>query len=379
MFTRGALAVTRIRLFALFFSSLSLYEWSKGLHCCPRSLVSSPRALGAPFHVHCCRISVIAPSFPASSFLALAFSPQTLVFRTCLTLCSCRFAPSLLQQKNNSDTTDADAIKNQKWAVACSAITFAFTTVMVLMQLHPVTSLFVVGTKIEGIVCIILLAFWAATVAIVSDATHGLAVNEDGAVQNGNLYYFSWAGFVTAILLTVSYLRGVFGVDVAGEMQSRSARLTTWSGLLAASLIVMGACANIFDQQCSPQVESDTFCTRTKYGLSLGAVATTFSLAIVGLKIATTAAPFVVEGVFSFILTVMYAFGVAFITSPEGPGSAIGNLYYFSWIGLLCCFVLGASCFEDFKGTKMPQATEGADQNGGSNGEIQVEAIDDTI
>lgn len=251
---------------------------------------------------------------------------------------------------------------------------------MVLLQLHPVTSLFVVGTKIEGILCIILLAFWAATVAIVSDASHGLAVNVDGAVQNGNLYYFSWAGFVTAILLTVSYLRGVFGVDVAGEMQNRSARLTTWSGILASSLIVMGACANIFDQDCSPQVQTDTYCTRTKYGLALGAVATTFSLAIVVLKITTTAAPFVVEGIFSFILTAMYAFGVAFITSADGPGSAIGNLYYFSWIGLLCCFVVGASCFEDLKGPRAPgDHTAGEAQNGGSNGDIQVEAIDDTI
>ena len=155
---------------------------------------------------------------------------------------------------------------------------------MVVLQLHPVTSLFVVGTRIEGILCIILLAFWAATVAIVSDASHGLAVNEDGAVQNGNLYYFSWAGFVTAILLTVSYLRGVFGVDVAGELQNRSARLTTWSGLLASSLIVLGACANIFDQDCSPQVESDTYCQRTKYGLSLGAVATTFCSGCCGIK-----------------------------------------------------------------------------------------------
>ena len=284
--------------------------------------------------------------------------------------------PSVLQ-KNKSDTSDADALKNQKWAVACSACTFAFTSIMVLLQLHPVTSLFVVGTRIEGILCIILLAFWAATVAIVSDASHGLAVNQDGAVQNGNLYYFSWAGFVTSILLTVSYLRGVFGVDVAGEMQNRSARLTTWASLLAASLVVMGNCANIFDQECSPQVETDTFCQRTKYGLALGAVATTLSLAVVGLKIATTAAPFVVEGIFSFILTVMYAFGVAFITSPKGPGSAIGNLYYFSWIGLLCCFVLGASCFDDFKGGKTPGAE--ADHNGGSNGDIQVEAIDDTI
>lgn len=246
---------------------------------------------------------------------------------------------------------------------------------MVLAQLHPISSLFVVGTKVEGIVCILLLAFWAATVAVVSDASNGLAVSTQGEIQNGNLYYFSWAGMVTAIMLSVSYLRGVFGVDVAGEMQNRSARLTTWSALLAASLIVMGACANILDQDCNPQIQSDTYCKRTRYGIALGATATFFSLAVVALKIATTAAPFVAEGFFALILTIMYTAGVAVITSAKGPGSAIGNLYYFSWIGFVCCFLLLASCIEDYKGGS--KAADG--QNGNHNGDIQVEAMDDTI
>lgn len=269
------------------------------------------------------------------------------------------------------------SVSDQKWAVICSSITFSVTLIMVVMQLHPVASLFVVGTKIEGIVCIILLAFWAATVTVVSDASNGLAVNADGSVGNGNLYYFSWAGFVTAILISVSYLRGVFGVDVAGEMQQRSARLTTWSGLLASSLIVMGACANILDQNCNPQIETDTYCQRTKYGIALGATATTFSLVIVAIKIATSVAPFVVEGMSALFLTIMYAFGVAVITSAKGPGSAIGNLYYFSWIGFICCFLLGASVIEDYKGSKSPRPEENGNHNG--NGEIQIEAIDDTI
>lgn len=246
---------------------------------------------------------------------------------------------------------------------------------MVLAQLHPVSSLFVVGTKVEGIVCILLLAFWAATVAVVSDAANGLAVNLDGSVKNGNLYYFSWAGMVTAIMLSISYLRGVFGVDVAGGMRNRSARLTTWSALLASSIIVMGACCNILDQDCKQGTEDETFCRRTRYGIALGATATAFSLGIVALKIATTAAPFVVEGFLALILSAMYTAGVAVLTSAKGPGSEIGNLYYFSWIGFVCCFLLLASCLEDYKGGKRPADA----QNGDHNGDIQVEAIDDTI
>ena len=121
--------------------------------------------------------------------------------------------------------------------------------------------------------------FWVATVSVVSDARHGLAVDDHGIVDNGNLYYFTWAGFVCAIMMCVSYLRAVFGVDVVGEVRSRSARLTVWSALLACQLIVMGTCANIFDQDCSPRKDvTAESCSRTKFGLAVGAIGVAFSL-----------------------------------------------------------------------------------------------------
>ena len=147
------------------------------------------------------------------------------------------------------------------------------------MHLIPLASIFVVGTKIEGSLIFVLTLFWAATVSVISDARHGLAVNDQGVVANGNLYYFTWAGFVCAIMMCVSYLRAAFGVDVVGEVRSRSARLTAWSALLACQLIVMGTCANIFDQDCSPREnKAEEFCARTKFGLAIGTIGVALSL-----------------------------------------------------------------------------------------------------
>jgi hypothetical protein len=144
-------------------------------------------------------------------------------------------------------------------------------------------------------------------------------------------YYFSWAGFVTSILLLVNYLRGVFGVDLVGEVKNRSARLTLWAAFLAGQLVVMGASANIFDKDCASGTSdvSSAYCSRTKFGISVGAVGTAFALVVVGMKMMTSIAPFVVEGVLALFLCILNGFGVAFITSAEGPGSPIGNLYYF--------------------------------------------------
>lgn len=222
------------------------------------------------------------------------------------------------------------------------------------MHLHPISSLLIEGTKIEGFLVLLLAAFWIATVSIITDARYGLAVDETGAVKNGNLYYFSWAGFVCSILLVVSYLRHVFGVDVAGEIRTRSARLTLWSAHLACSLVVMGTSANYFDNTCGIIDSSDqkTKCGRAVYGIVLGAFGTLFAVAVVAMKVATTKAPFLVEVGLSFILVVMYCVGVALITSNDGPGAPLGNLYYFTWLGFLSSFMMIASCFEDFNAAK---------------------------
>ena len=80
------------------------------------------------------------------------------------------------------------------WAVAGSAITFALTVILVACHLIPVASTLVVGTRIEGAVIFVLACFWAAIVAIVTNASNSLGVSDDSnnQVKNGNLYYFSY-------------------------------------------------------------------------------------------------------------------------------------------------------------------------------------------
>jgi len=243
---------------------------------------------------------------------------------------------------------------NANWAIFCSGFSFATTGVVTLMHLSPRFSFYVVGTKIEGILTLVLAAFWSGMVSVVANATSGLAIDtgdEDNTIVNGNLYYFSWAGFVTSILLGIMYLRGVFGVDLYGEVRNRSARLTLWAGLLACELVVMGASANILDKDCTGNNVYDPvsgYCRRTKFGVAIGVIGTCFSLGVVSMKMLTAISPLVWEGVLSLLLCILNGFGVAFLTSAEGPGSTIGNLYYFSWLSWLCSFMLIANVHEDF-------------------------------
>lgn len=257
---------------------------------------------------------------------------------------------SVVQVLRKNDVQEKHS--SQNWAVACSAITFCTTLVVVVMHLHSTASAIISGTKIEGAISLVMVVFWVATVAVVTDSEYGLAVDQEGAVSNGNLYYFSWAGFLCSVKLLISYLHDVFNVDVGGELKTRSARLTLWSAHLASSMVVMGASANFYDNTCGDGNDEGPKCGRAVFGITLGSISTLLAVGIVGMKIATARAPFLVEAAISFLLTVCYVFAVAFITSPDGPAAPLGNLYYFTWISFLTSFLLVASCFEDYNAAK---------------------------
>lgn len=284
---------------------------------------------------------------------------------------------SAVEVKNKEEETSS----NSRWAVFCSSFSFATTGVVTAMHLSSKFSHYVVGTKIEGVLTLVLAAFWSATVSVVANASNGLAIDptsKENTIVNGNLYYFSWAGFVTSILLLVSYLRSVFGVDVYGEVKNRANRLMLWAGFLACQMVVMGASANAQNAECTAfdddtaYYDSRAFCGRTKFGIIVGAIGTVIALCVVAMKMLTQISPLVIEGVLSLVLCVMNGFGVAYLTSPQGPGSAIGNLYYFTWLSWLCSFMLIASVYEDYQDAGNTNSEEGENK---VDGDIPVETI----
>lgn len=244
------------------------------------------------------------------------------------------------------------------------------------MHFSPISSVYIVGTKVEGVLCVFLFALWVSIVTIVSDSRNGLAVDDEGTVANANLYYFSWAGFVCSITLSVSYLKSAFDVDIPGEIRTRSARLNLWSGLLATSIVVAGSSSTIFSATCS-ELKGSAFCSRTVFAIVLGVLTAVMSLYVVGVKIATSKAPFMVEAVFSFISFILYVFGVGFITSSFGPGAPLGNLYYFTWLSFFLSFMLAASCFEDYQTARNVTAQQSQGVDGLDD--IQVETLEENI
>ena len=289
----------------------------------------------------------------------------------------------LCKQKNDEKETTGQASGAAKYAVACSVLTVVLAGGISLAHLFPITSIFVVGTPVEGILSFILAAMWAAAVSVITNTSNNLATAEgsDNQVQNGNLYYFSWACFVTSIILLVNYVRAVFGIDVVGEVRNRGARVSLWAALIAAALVVVGSSARVLTDDCSDVNGSSEFCRRTKFGISVGAISAFFSIVVVAMKTCMMSgfAAFS-EFVISIFLAILNAFGVAYITSNKGPGAPIGNLYYFSWISFIVAAFLAAECVGEFRGISDASQTNSngiPEQKPDHNGDIQVESLDD--
>ncbi len=92
----------------------------------------------------------------------------------------------------------------------------------------------------------------------------------------------------------------------------------------------MGSSANFYDSTCG--IGNNEKCGRAVYGIVYGALATLGAVAIVGLKIATSKAPFLAEILTSFILVVLCGFGVAFITSQVSRLFLLSCTILCAWI-----------------------------------------------
>lgn len=212
-----------------------------------------------------------------------------------------------------------------------------------------------------------LLFLWTVLVAVVTSPTTGLAVEDDGAVALANLYYFTWAGFITGVVLLASYVESTYGISVTHSFQNRnngrndnhnnaeniktpSMAFIFWSALMTSSLVVMGTSADIYNRNCEVDVEDkpQPFCSRTVFAIAAGVMGTISSLLVIIAKLLYLTVPFLGEVFLCALLFIIYGFELMYATAANGPAGPLGNLYYFSWISFFLCFGIGKCLYEDY-------------------------------
>lgn len=244
-----------------------------------------------------------------------------------------------------SSNSNTSKTSNRNWAIACSIITFFLS--LSILGTHFLTNFPLLGGKIEGLSLLMTLLCWCALVITVSQPGVGLAISaKDDSVINGNIYYFSWAGFLVCSILSGSYLQHAVGVYVPNEI--KDTRFRYWCGLLASSIVVLGTSVDFLTRQCNGAGGS-AYCNRCILGVTFGALGTIASLGLSLCNILLSRVPFMVESLVSVFIFALNALLVAFITSETGPGVALGNLYYFSWISFVLSLLIASGIWEDYK------------------------------
>ena len=273
--------------------------------------------------------------------------------------------PFDIQAEENVD--DASAKTDKGWGLALSII--SLITIIFTLGSHLNQSLrsIIIDQKPEGGIILLLTIFSTILVAIVSGPDRGLAVDKDGAVFIGNMYYFAWAGFINSIFIASSFIESAYGFNVRQTMRARSSSFTYWSALLVSSMIVMATSSDIYNRNCDVPVEdkAQPFCSRTVLAITVGTIGVIFALAIVAMKMTLGAAPFLIEIGLNLMLFISYVLEIAYVTDIQGPGSPLGNLYYFSWISFLLTIGVGKACREDYMEAQAIMEEQRQRQGGG--------------
>lgn len=266
----------------------------------------------------------------------------------------------LIQGQKNAIASDTD----KGWSIALSVLNIILLIAVLASHIASSPFRIFIGTKIEGIFIMFMVIFSTILVSTITSPDRGLAVDTDGAVYSGNMYYFGWAGFINGIVIASSYVESAYGINVRNSIRSSSNSFSYWTALLFTSMIVMGTSSDIYSRNCEVADKPQPYCQRTVLAISIGTIGVVFSLIIVATKLVCGSAPFLLEAGSVCFLFGVYVLELAYVTDPQGPGSPLGNLYYFSWISFLLTFMVGKACHQQYVDAKeyMEQQQQSANQ-----------------
>jgi hypothetical protein len=182
---------------------------------------------------------------------------------------------------------------------------------------------------------VVVLAMWCASLPYLMDGDHRFAVLEGdfAGISNGNIFFSSWGALIFSLLLATSHF------EIYYDRADEDKHLYHWVGFTTASLVVMCSTARYFNRVCSDvELEDEPTCSRAAFGLVLGAIST-----VVGISITWVDITLVYTQMTSVIFLVAWCFAAAYLTFDEGPGVAIGTLYFATWFGLLFILFIAAS------------------------------------
>lgn len=229
----------------------------------------------------------------------------------------------------------------EKYVITTASISLIFGSLFTVGNIVDSLRNLIIGNAVENGVASLVMAMWVIAIAFVQNPQNGIAttiIDGNEFIVYANLYFFSWLTFLASV-----YTVGVTFRD----NYNFGPKFSQWMLLFTASIVLLSTSISIRGDIC--ESASNMTCERTKYAVGVGAIGLTISVIAVVASVLDMMGRMVEIGT-TLLATVLYFFGVIFLTSASGPASSMGNMYFSVWGG---CFV----SFALLLGTLFPSAT----------------------
>jgi putative effector of murein hydrolase LrgA (UPF0299 family) len=222
---------------------------------------------------------------------------------------------------------------------------------------------------VGGILSVASFFFWLCDLILTMHSDDSWAVNGIGEIEMANLYYFSWAGMLTAGLQLMSYMQAWFGIKKGEDYMT-----VVWVAIVKVCFVILGAALHIWhtiaDKCDLNYVMSNgafSFCSRTIVamiialtGMLVGGlvVLVRMMLSLCCPRCNCSRIQAHVEMLLSSFLVFLFGAAVALITSIGGPGQSVGDLYYSTWLAFWVSLGIFVSCYEQINREEDEQEKE---------------------
>jgi hypothetical protein len=167
-------------------------------------------------------------------------------------------------------------------------------------------------------------------------------------ILNANLYFFSWGGLVMSYLVLVSYLNECYIKNKNKNLLSFD-NTSAWGWLCLTSFITMVSSVRLYTA-IACHIHFAVSCPRAAWGISLGVLSGLLAVIppICHAYMTSDHVPKYLEAIISVINVIMWTFGIAYLTFGTGPGTPMGNLYFFTWGSFLLAVYLVSNSLSPF-------------------------------
>lgn len=253
----------------------------------------------------------------------------------------CYFVTSLVVMATMIDDFEISGGRGQvDYIFATSLISMVISLAYILGHFYSGCAEKCIGTLFELLVTIFTCVLWIFAISYIQNPDNALATTilsnqnsdnfKDGqeVITNANLYFFSWLCFICSIYQVSSIFRDRNAVS--------DKRFNYWFMITAASMILIANNSNSLSKACSENENAGNTCGRSRYAIGIGVVGMLLGFLVIGMALCNKNR-FIVHLGSSFVLAVLYFFGVAILTSASGPARMMGNTYFAVWGGFAVC------------------------------------------